>query len=58
VLFEQVEQPALQPLPTTRYEFAISKSAKINIKWGVPSYGKSIAPHPACPIRALPENSP
>jgi transposase len=33
VLFEQVERPALQPLPTTRYEFAIWKPAKVNIDY-------------------------
>jgi len=35
VLFEQVERPALQPLPSRRYEFAIWKPAKVNIDYHV-----------------------
>ena len=34
-LFEQLERPALQPLPQTRYEFAVWKSAKVNIDYHV-----------------------
>jgi transposase len=35
VLFDQLERPALQPLPSTRYEFAIWKPAKVNIDYHV-----------------------
>ena len=34
-LFEQIERPALQPLPQTRYEFAIWKPAKVNIDYHI-----------------------
>src|SRR5438309_44535 len=35
-LFEELERDALQPLPSTRYELAEWKSAKVNIKWEYP----------------------
>jgi len=35
VLFEQVERPALQALPATRYEYAAWKPAKVNIDYHV-----------------------
>jgi transposase len=34
-LFEELEQPALQPLPSTRYEFATWKPARVNIDYHV-----------------------
>ncbi len=34
-LFEELERAALQPLPTTRYEFALWKPAKVNIDYHV-----------------------
>jgi transposase len=34
-LFEQLERPALRPLPQTRYEFAIWKPARVNIDYHV-----------------------
>lgn len=34
-LFEAVDRPALGPLPTTRYEFAERKSARVNIDYHV-----------------------
>lgn len=34
-LFEQVERSALQPLPTSRYEYAVWKPAKVNIDYHV-----------------------
>ncbi|MBF0548869.1 MAG: IS21 family transposase, partial [Candidatus Riflebacteria bacterium] len=34
-LFEEVDKPALKPLPVQRYEFAIWKKAKINIDYHV-----------------------
>jgi transposase len=39
-LFEELERDALQPLPRAPYELATWKSAKVNIKWGVSSYGE------------------
>ena len=34
-LFEELERGALQPLPATRYEFALWKPAKVNIDYHV-----------------------
>jgi transposase len=34
-LFEQLERPALRPLPQMRYEFAIWKPAKVNIDYHI-----------------------
>jgi len=34
-LFEQLDRPALRPLPPTRYEFATWKHAKVNIDYHV-----------------------
>jgi transposase len=34
-LFEELDQPALRPLPTTRYEFATWRLAKVNIDYHV-----------------------
>ena len=34
-LFEQVERPALRPLPATRYEFATWRKARVNIDYHV-----------------------
>ncbi len=34
-LFAELDQPALRPLPTTRYEFATWKRAKVNIDYHV-----------------------
>jgi transposase len=34
-LFEELERPALQPLPTTRYAFATWKPARVNIDYHV-----------------------
>jgi transposase len=34
-LFEELERPALQPLPATRYEFATWKPARVNIDYHV-----------------------
>jgi transposase len=34
-LFEELERPALQPLPATRYEFALWKPARVNIDYHV-----------------------
>jgi len=35
LLFEQVEQPALRPLPATRYEFATWRKARVNIDYHI-----------------------
>ena len=35
LLFEQVERPALRPLPATRYEFATWHKARVNIDYHV-----------------------
>ena len=53
-LFEELERDALQPLPSTRYELAEWKSAKVNLKWGVPSYGESDRSRVARVIRPEP----
>lgn len=34
-LFEEIERPALKPLPTTRYEYADWKKARVNIDYHV-----------------------
>lgn len=34
-LFEQLDRPAMRPLPATRYEFATWKTAKVNIDYHV-----------------------
>ena len=34
-LFEELDQPALKPLPETRYEFAIWKKARVNIDYHI-----------------------
>ena len=34
-LFAELDQPALRPLPATRYEFATWKRAKVNIDYHV-----------------------
>ena len=34
-LFEEIDRPALRPLPAERYQFAIWKSAKVNIDYHV-----------------------
>ena len=39
-LFDELERAALQPLPSVPFELADWKSGKVNIKWGVPSYGE------------------
>ena len=39
-LFDELERAALQPLPSRPFELAEWKSGKVNIKWGVPSYGE------------------
>jgi len=38
VLFEQIDRPALIPLPRTRYELAEWKPCRVNIFCGVPPY--------------------
>ena len=44
-LFDELERAALQPLPSAPFELAEWKSGKVNIKWGVPSYGElGVAP--------------
>jgi transposase len=35
VLFEQLDRPAMRPLPATRYEFATWKIAKVNIDYHI-----------------------
>ena len=35
LLFETLEQPALRPLPATRYEYALWKKARVNIDYHV-----------------------
>ncbi|MDP2701743.1 MAG: IS21 family transposase, partial [Candidatus Rokubacteria bacterium] len=38
VLFEQLDRPALRPLPASRYELATWKPCRVNIFCGVPRY--------------------
>ena len=48
VLFEQIDRPALIPLPRTRYELAEWKPCRVNIFCGVPPYvAVSAVLHPA-----------
>ena len=46
------------PLSSSRWSmlgvFATWKPARVNIKWGVPSYGESVAPTPLAPFGAEP----
>ena len=35
VLFEQLDRPAMRPLPATRYQFATWKTPKVNIDYHV-----------------------
>ena len=37
-LFEQIDRPALKPLPSTRYELAAWQPCRVNIFCGVPPY--------------------
>jgi hypothetical protein len=37
-LFEQLDRPALRPLPTTRYELAEWKGCRVNIFGALPPY--------------------
>jgi hypothetical protein len=41
-LFDELERAALQPLPSAPFELAEWKPGKVNIKWGVPSYGELV----------------
>jgi len=36
--WNQIDRPALKPLPTTRYELAEWKPCRVNIFCGVPPY--------------------
>ncbi|MDQ6900014.1 MAG: hypothetical protein M3072_10990 [Candidatus Dormibacteraeota bacterium] len=62
-LFVELERPALQSLPATRYEFASFKMATVNIDYHIaslqsPPRGRTAAatsPNPAtCPLRTAP----
>src|SRR5438128_11517383 len=45
-LFEELQRDALQPLPSTRYELATWKSAKVNINGSTQLWG--VRPLPCC----------
>lgn len=51
VLFAELDRPALRPLPAAPYEFAVWKTATVNVKWCEPGYGESDSPNLPGPLR-------